>query len=258
MEVRIPWVVLLRRDWEFLFKQLKSSRAVVDYLHRVGESTAILGEEPIRYYELAAADAAAVPEPADPWLSQLGEVRSVPLLPAAPAGSDDDEAHGIVRIMCEDVANTTNAEIPEEDRIRLLSYIDTLPVGHRTELGRLLLDGLQEARRAVPGDIFWKLRTFRTGKSAVQLGFGVCSSYSQMIHAAFRSWVLLRHHERGDFESLTDATSIGVLLTPRNDGYREWDTTIIAVNGDPELTEEELSQFRACWNKEQFPTGADV
>jgi hypothetical protein len=49
----------------------------------------------------------------------------------------------------------------------------------------------------------------------------------------------------GDLDTLT---SIGVLLTPRSDGYREWDTTMMAIAGDPELTEEELHNSRALWN----------
>jgi hypothetical protein len=58
----------------------------------------------------------------------------------------------------------------------------------------------------------------------------------------------LRHHERGPRENLSELTSIGVLLTPRNDGHRDWDTTMIAVQGDPELTEEELQQYQELWN----------
>ena len=89
-------VVLLRRDWEFLFEQLKSTYAVVEYLARVhGQPGAIdLGHEAIRYYELAAADVAAPPGPLDPRLG--AESRSAPLLPQAPAPSSN-----LVRVMLE-------------------------------------------------------------------------------------------------------------------------------------------------------------
>ncbi|MGH3972441.1 MAG: hypothetical protein ACRDS9_03830, partial [Pseudonocardiaceae bacterium] len=247
---RIPTVVLLRRDWEFLFHQLRSSRAVIDYLARVSGSTGRLGAEPERYYELAAADANAEPSPLDPAIGALGTQVSVPLLPAEPAGSDDDEAHGMVRIMCEDIANVRLDSDNEANRLRVLSAIDELPVGHRSELGRLLLDGLEKARHVDQGTTSWQFRTFRSGKLDAQLGFGVCSVLNEVTHAAFRSWLLLRHHERGvsggDLDTLT---SIGVLLTPRSDGYREWDTTTMAVTGDPELTEEELHNSRALWNR---------
>jgi hypothetical protein len=243
-------VALLRRDWEFLFNQLRSSRAVIDYLHRVGSSTEVLGSEPQRYYELAAADAAASPGSPDSALKGFGEIRSLPLLPTAPAGSDDDEAHGMVRIMCEDIediANTHTESISEEERLQVLGYIDELPVGHRTELGRLLLDALNTARRVDSEEISWRFRTFRAGYSRAQLGFGVCSSFTEGTQAAFRAWLLLRHHERSKAESISEATSIGVLLTPRDDGFREWDTSLAVVNGDPELTEAELREFRTLW-----------
>lgn len=55
----------------------------------------------------------------------------------------------------------------------------------------------------------------------------------------------LRHHERGtsggDLDTLT---SVGVLLTPRQDGYRDWETTIYGITGDPELDDDPGSTDR--------------
>jgi hypothetical protein len=79
---------------------------------------------------------------------------------------------------------------------------------------------------------------------------------NETTHAEFRFWLLLgtfkgamRHHERGisggDLDTLT---SVGVLVTPQRDGYREWDTTALAVTGDPQFTEEELHNSRTLWN----------
>jgi hypothetical protein len=91
---------------------------------------------------------------------------------------------------------------------------------------------------------------FRTTEPGdVQLGFGVCSTLSELTQEAFRSWFLLRHHERNAVEPLTDATSVGVLLTPSHVGYRDWDTTMMAITGDPELSPEELTRSRKLWNK---------
>lgn len=191
---------------EFLFHQLRSSRAVIGYLARVSGSTGRLGREPKRYYELAAADANAEPSPLDPAIGALGTQVSVPLLPAAPAGSDDDGAHGMVRIMWEDIANVRLDSDYEASRLRVLSAVDELPVGHCSELGRLLLDGLEKARNVHKGAMPWQFRTFRSGKLGAQLGFGVCSALNEVTRAAFRSWLLLRHHERGvsggDLETL--------------------------------------------------------
>jgi hypothetical protein len=53
----LPSLTLLRRDWEFLFDQLRSTHAVVQYLHRAGALDPVpIGQEPVRYYELAQAD----------------------------------------------------------------------------------------------------------------------------------------------------------------------------------------------------------
>jgi hypothetical protein len=242
---RVPIITLLRRDWEFLFSQLRSASAVVDYLHRVDGSSRI-GAEPERYFELAAADAAA--EPAPIGVRGPGEHISVPRLPMAPAGRDDDQAHGMVRIMCEDIATSPHAG-DEWDRLRLLAVIDSLAVAFRTELGRLLIDGLADARDAPEQKTMWRLRTFKSELGQPQLGFGVCSRLDDLTSNAFRAWALLRHHERAERpEQLADSLSLGVLLTPRRDGLRDWDTTLFAVEGDPGLSIEQLESWRRVWN----------
>ncbi len=66
---------------------------------------------------------------------------------------------------------------------------------------------------------------------------------------AFSAWLLIRHHERGErVGSFAGLESIGVLLTPRHDGYREWDTTMFAVQDAPELSDDDLKQYRELWN----------
>jgi hypothetical protein len=77
-----------------------------------------------------------------------------------------------------------------------------------------------------------------------QLGFAVCSALTDHTHAAFSAWRRLRHQERGESTDLTRLTSVGVLLTPRSDGYREWDTTVVAVSSNPELTDDELRTYQ--------------
>lgn len=250
LDTRTPTVALARRDWEFLFHQLRSSRAVIDYLVRVSGTEVRLGHEPERYYELAATDARAEPGPIDPAIDGRGTVVSAPLLPVAPAGSDDDEAHGMVRIMCEDIANSDFDAADETRRLRALAAIDQLPVAHRTELGQLLLTGLENARRVNDDQVSWQFRIYQARRPVPQLGFGVCSRLDDITRAAFRSWLLLRHHENGTRGGdLDNLTSVGVLLTPRRDDYRDWDTTMVGITGDPELTEDELRESRELWNQ---------
>lgn len=135
---KLPVVVLLRRDWEFLFEHLRSTHAVVGYIERVAAKEAVpLGEEPVRYYELAAADAVADPEPLDARIVSDGRHYSAPLLPRAPVGSDDHNAHLLVRMILEDIASTPMDDtVDEGHRIEVLAAIDTLPVSIRTDLGQ--------------------------------------------------------------------------------------------------------------------------
>ncbi|WP_410666043.1 hypothetical protein [Amycolatopsis sp. lyj-84] len=245
---RIPIVVLIRRDWEFLFQHLRSTRAVLEYLARVETSTTHLGGEPARYYELAADDAAATPGPPAPHLGPIGSHVSASLLPTAPAGSDDDEAHGLVRIICEDIAHSPLHDKPEHNRITILASIDSLPVGHRTDLGRYLLDSLAAIANVNEGTIAWRSRIFRS-TDGPQLGFAVCSKYDEATSSNFKYWMLLRHHELWErLGTPTHFLSVGVLLTPRHDGLRDWDTSLLSVIGDPCLTGNELEHARRMFN----------
>ena len=73
---------------------------------------------------------------------------------------------------------------------------------------------------------------------------------SQMRQDAFGSWVQLRHYElqeiAGDAE---DLTTVGVLLTPRRDGLRDWDTTMSAVSGRIDLSVDDLALYRRIWSQ---------
>ncbi|MFJ6501556.1 hypothetical protein OG280_00375 [Streptomyces virginiae] len=252
-----PVIALLRRDWEFLFDQLRSAHAVVTYLHRLGGSAPVLGGEPERYYELAAADAAAAQGPVDPaWERRGGQPYSVPLLPAAPAGSDDDEAHTMVRIMLEDVATSLTGPDEWEPWQAVLASLDSLPVGHRTNLGRFLLGALSAVTIAEAGTTAWRMRTFIVGPDQDQLGFAVCSGLTDLTRAAFSAWLQLRHHEREVGADLSSLTSLGVLLTPRMYGYREWDTTVLVISGDQELSDADLRVYQEFWNGNQGGVGS--
>lgn len=88
------------------------------------------------------------------------------------------------------------------------------------------------------------MRTFLAGPDWDQLGFAVYSALTDHTRAAFSAWFQLRHHERGE---------VGVLLTPRTDGYRDWDTTVVAVSGNLALTDEELRTYQDLFNTPNGP-----
>ncbi|MFJ5728940.1 hypothetical protein [Streptomyces paradoxus] len=247
----MPCVALIRRDWDFLFDQLRSTTAVVNYLFRVADLDAIaLGDEPVRYYDLAAADADASPGGVTPEVAALGGVHfSVPLLPQAPVGSD--RAHRIMRMVLEDIATSPlGPHMSEANRLVLLSEVDELPVGARAEWGQLLLDMLNDVRQAPAGQCKWRWRRSITASGTRQLIFGCATRFGPEIQAAFQAYVLLRHHELHRRTGLAgDTSTLGVLLTPRTDRTRPWDTTLLRTEGDNQLTSEEVRQYSALWNR---------
>jgi hypothetical protein len=79
-------------------------------------------------------------------------------------------------------------------------------------------------------------------RRAHHLGFGACSSpHSDEIQDVFGWWAQLRHYDLLERASAhKELTTVAVLLTPRRDGQRPWDTTMCAVSGDLNFTDEEL------------------
>lgn len=151
----------------------------------------------------------------------------------------------------EDIATSPVAqEIEEEGRLSVLSEIDRLPVAHRSTLGKLLLDMLNDVASVDASETKWRFRRFRFPPPEPQLGFGACSRFSEFHMEAFRQWVTLRHHEFGaDLGTYEGVATVGVLLTPRHDGLRPWDTTMVRAEGDFELTDEELRGLEELWNR---------
>ncbi len=225
-------VVLLRRDWEFLFQQVKSTYAVLEYIQRVSSMPPVLlGEEPVRYYQLAAADAAAPQGQGDPRLTALGSnPTSVPLLPQKPAGHGEDRYHVVVRIVLEDIAIT--GSVDETARLDVLAAIDSLPVAYRAELGEDILRWMGEVAAVPDPGHTWRFRNI-PWPGRPYLLFGAATRFSEPIQAMFGDYVSLRHQQQIELmPERAEMLSVGVLLTPRHDGYRPWDTTTAATRGD--------------------------
>ncbi|HEX7291054.1 MAG TPA: hypothetical protein VF250_08015 [Conexibacter sp.] len=246
-DIRDPAVVLLRRDWEFIFNQLKSTHAVGVYFERVASDSIELGMEPARYYEIANSAAHAEPDPFDHALLVEGaELFSGPLFPLAPAASEDLPAHHLLRSIFEDIALVSLTRATESDRLRALAALDQLPVSQRAEIGNFLLRAFASVATEPPPGVKWQLRTVR-GAQQIHFAFGAASRYSHEIQSGFSAWAQLRHHELHEITGDNALTTVAVLLTPRADGTREWDTTLSAMTGDLKLTDEELAAYRAVW-----------
>ncbi|MGH2917846.1 MAG: hypothetical protein ACRDLS_04495 [Solirubrobacteraceae bacterium] len=252
-DVPADTVVLLRRDWEFLFEHLKSTHLVAQYLRRVRGRSIELGTEPVRYFEKATADARADP---DPFPSHLlgpdGRPVSAPQLPLLAAGEDAEAAeragHLLFRQVMEDAATGQFDASREAERLHILASLDRLPVAHRGGFGQLMIEALRLVLTADPGETLWRFRRMQGEDGRLHLGFGACSGSSQMHRDIFSTWVQLRHHQYQQLVGLEDLTTVGVLLTHRTDGQRPWDTTITAVRGDLKLTAEEIAQYEELWD----------
>jgi hypothetical protein len=245
-----PAVVMLRRDWEFLFDQLKSTAAVAEYCARVANEPLEIGTEPRRYYELAQADHNAPEEPINPRLTVPGHpIISTPKLPLAPAASDDLDAHRMVRTVLEHIALTRLTVAQEKDVLRVLAELDRLPVASRAAFGRFLIDAITEAKNSTDDAIVWRYKSLRGNSGQAHLAFAACNKpFDRDIEGAFHLWVRLRHHEvvsvTGDHENLT---TVGVLLTPRDSRSRPWDTTMAAVSGDMGYSPADVDSLRELW-----------
>jgi hypothetical protein len=252
-DVGIPVVAMLRRDWDFLFDQLRSVSAVVDYLHRVaGEPSVAIGEEPVRYFELAHADEHAPPRPAA-WIDRMGATAArttSPILPKAPASAADAAGHTFFRILLEDIAESA-FDGEEEDRLQILAKLDRFSVGKRAELGRLLMERLDAVTTVPAGTTRWHHRLIAQDENELHLFFSVASHFTETHREVYKGWVLLRRQEFmeiADTDTISPPWTVGVLLTPCYDGYRAWDTTLIATCDEIHLDDAERTRLSALWN----------
>jgi hypothetical protein len=252
LSARNPSVVLTRRDWEFLFRQLKSTTAVLGYLDRVARKEHALGAEAQRYFNLALADAATPPGRLDERISANGIPHSGPLLPIEEAaGTDDFREHVLIRSILEDIARTTAPRIDELQRLITLSHLDQLTPNDRVMIGRYLIEGLGRFFISPPETTIWRVRrlvgTFAREHYS-QLCFGTSSGSGEADRGMFGFWLQLRHHQL--FHLLDrdpELVSVGVQLAPRPDGAREFDTTVVTVKGDLHLDRDTVAELEAVW-----------
>jgi hypothetical protein len=114
-------------------------------------------------------------------------------------------------------------------------------------MGRFLEDGLEKTVEAKQDETVWRLRRYVGGLERAHLAFGVCSKFSEMHRELFGSWVQLRHYDHCELRGDTEITTVAVLLTPRRDGVRAFDTTVSAVRGEIEFSDDELAALRNLW-----------
>ncbi len=239
-------VVLLRSDWEFLFRELRSTTGVLQYLqraHGIG-----LGQHPAHYYRLAQLDEATP-------TSSLGfdpddeswRVEPTPQMPLAPAGVDDGQRELLLRAIMEDAALAgIDAAVSEEDRLVTLSSLDQLPLVHRPEICHWIpsrMSDMREARRSKPDRIHVASRSFASADPSIpKFVIVACSEKaSAWVTNKFSERVLAKHltFSRMMDVDQADLRTIGVLISPAVSRSRLWDTTTLVVQGDLGLSADE-------------------
>jgi hypothetical protein len=172
-------LVLLRRDWEFLWNQLLSIAAIVDYAHRVADDDRIrLGTEANRYLDLADKDERAEPNPVAGWITDLGASQtSGPTLPREPADTADTVGHAVFHPILEDIA-ATDFTGDEQARIEVLALIHQVAVTHRAELGRTLLRRIDHCALAPTDTLRAQHRMMFVNGGRLQVAFSVYSQFT--------------------------------------------------------------------------------
>ncbi|MGW2183808.1 hypothetical protein ACWCXX_38635 [Streptomyces sp. NPDC001732] len=153
--------------------------------------------------------------------------------------------------MLEDIAlSPPSGTLNEANRFTVLSDLDRLPVSARAEWGRLLLDMLSDVPQVPDEHCKWRFRRMLDEDGTRRLVVGAATRFAPVIQANFTAYVQLRHHEVTSRPGRTeDSSTLGVLLTPRRDGKRPWDTSTVRVHGDLEPSEEELRVYSEGWNR---------
>ena len=240
-------LILMRRDWEFLWNQLRSVSAVVDYAHRVASAERIeLGTETSRYFDLAERDDRAAPDPVAPWMLDLEASQvSGPVLPREPADAADTVGHSVFCTILEDIAAADFVD-DEFARLKILALVDKCWVGHRADLGRLLLRQIDRCALTPADELRAEHRIIYVGDGALQLTFSVYSAFTGYHREIFEAWML--HRRQGFLQQAQVAGpdlpwTVSVLLSPRPDGTRLWDTTVLATNGPPTFDDESFENI---------------
>jgi hypothetical protein len=172
------------------------------------------------------------------------------VLPVAPASAADEYGARTYRQMLEDIAESP-WDREESDRVNVLYLLDKLPVAERALMGRRLLTHMGRAPQVEAGTSRWDFRRYLLGNAYLHLAYAVCNQFTELHKEAFRRWVMLRHHEwTNELEPYRrdEATTVAVMLTPRHDRVRPWDTTVFAVFGDLALEPDDLAAIQRLWN----------
>lgn len=156
----------------------------------------------------------------------------------------------VVQVKARTIKPKPDDSVAEADRFTVLSDFDRLPVPARAEWGHLLLDMLRDVPEVPDEHCKWRFRRLLEEDGARQLIVGAATRFDPIVLASFSAYVQLRHHEVTARTGMAEESStLGVLLTPRHDGVRPWDTNVVRVHGDLDLSDEEIQVYSEAWNR---------
>ena len=122
----------------------------------------------------------------------------------------------------------------------------------RTELGQLLDWMLEHVGQVVGDQRRWAVRRYFRDQDVPHLLFAACSLYDELTSSAFTSLVQFRHYELGQAcGSFDGLTTVGILLTPRKDGRRPWDTSVVRVWEEVDYDPGPAEVLRKLWGASQ-------
>jgi hypothetical protein len=234
---------------------------VLAYLLRAARAGDIveLGGEPRRYHEYALADIAAEPDPIHPTIAALMNAKpstivSTSLAPLDPAGRDDRDAHAIVRMIMEDVANTSMDVDREPDRLLILAAIDGVPVTQRTELGATLIRFMESAAQHIgSGSLVHSRTVIPNPGEFTPLMFLVASERSEEAQMALTVRTHLLHCDFNTAVGDWGHCTVAIMLTPSTVTGRLWDTSTLTLWGNPGHSPETIKEMRTVVAKSALP-----
>jgi len=101
--------------------------------------------------------------------------------------------------------------------------------------------------RLAPDEPLLAPRRRRLPARITHLAFSVSSATSLTVRDAFGTWVQLRHYDLHQAAPGSFDTTVGVLLSRRTDGIRDWDTSMVAMQGPIDLEPDTLEIWRRVW-----------
>jgi hypothetical protein len=133
-----------------------------------------------------------------------------------------------------------------------------VPVAYRGQLGQDIFEWLGEVASVPTDRLRWRFRMLALTEPCVL--FGAAPRHDELVRAGFESYVRLRHQQRIELlENDGSSMTVGVLLTPRRDGVRPWDTTVLATRGEQNFDPRYRLALEKLWgNLGDSRTSAEV